>query len=66
MIIRTQQNDTVDLIALRHYGDTGMVEAILRANPGLASRGPILPIGVPITLPPAAAKSRPPTITLWT
>ncbi|MGY0794304.1 tail protein X [Azospirillum argentinense] len=64
--VRTQQGDTVDLVALRHYGDAAMVEAILAANPGLAARGPVLPIGTPITLPPVATKARTPTITLWT
>lgn len=63
-IVRTQQNDTADLIALRHYGDTRMVEAILAANPGLSAHGATLPLGLPVTLPPPAQKTRQ-TVTLW-
>lgn len=62
--LRTQQGDTVDLIAHRIYGDTAMTVDILAANPGLAALGPILPIGTLITLPPA--KPQPRTgIALW-
>ncbi|WP_372395126.1 tail protein X (plasmid) [Azospirillum sp. HJ39] len=64
--VRTQQGDTVDLVALRHYGDTTMVEAILAANPGLSAHGAKLPHGLAITLPPAKPRTRPATITLWT
>jgi phage tail protein X len=49
--VRAQQNDTVDLIAFRHYGDSSMVEAILEANPGLARLGIHLPHGTEINLP---------------
>jgi phage tail protein X len=63
-IIHAQQGDTVDLIALRHYGSTDMVQAVLASNPGLAGKGPILPQGTPVTLPPAETKSQT-TITLW-
>ena len=49
---RTQQNDTVDALCWRHYGRTaGVVEAVLNANPGLASHGAVLPAGLLITLP---------------
>lgn len=63
-VVRTQQGDTVDLVALRHYGDTRMVEAILAANPGLSAHGATLPLGVSVTLPPAEVKTRQ-AITLW-
>lgn len=63
-IVRTQQGDTVDQLALRHYGTTTMVEAILAANPGLAAHGATLPQGLPVTLPPAVQKSRT-TVKLW-
>ena len=63
-VVRTQQDDTVDLIAWRHYGDTSMVEAILAANPGLAAHGATLPLGLAVTLPPAV-KPTSRTITLW-
>lgn len=49
---RTQQNDTVDTLCWRYYGRTaGVVEAVLDANPGLASYGAVLPAGLLITLP---------------
>lgn len=52
MQVRTQQNDTLDLICWRHLGTTaGVVEAALALNPGLASYGPILPQGIIIELP---------------
>lgn len=63
-VVLTQQGDTVDLVALRHYGDTTMVEAILDANPGLAAHGVTLPLGLRVTLPPAVPKTRQ-TVTLW-
>lgn len=47
------QGDTVDLVSQRCYGATTMVVAILKANPGLAACGPILPMGTRIMLPPA-------------
>ncbi|WP_432777780.1 tail protein X [Pseudomonas fortuita] len=50
--LRTQQNDTVDALCWRHYGRTaGVVEAVLDANPGLASSGPVLPAGLLVNLP---------------
>lgn len=50
--LRTQQNDTVDAVCWRHYGrTTGVVEAVLEANPGLADHGPVLPIGLLINMP---------------
>lgn len=52
MQVRTQQNDTLDLICWRYLGTTaGVVEATLALNPGLASYGPILPQGIIIELP---------------
>ena len=41
---RTRQGETVDYIAWKYYGrQNGTAEAILKANTGLASYGPILP-----------------------
>ncbi len=49
---RTVQNDMLDAICHRHYGTpTGTVEAVLAANPGLASHGAILPAGLLVELP---------------
>lgn len=60
------QGDTVDLICRRVYGDeSGYVEAVLAANPGLADLGPVLPIGTAIVLPELAKPADLPTISLW-
>ncbi len=48
---RSMDGETVDLIALRVYGDTSMSSAVLEANPGLSALGPVLPRGTKIALP---------------
>lgn len=49
---KTSQGDTLDYICWKHYGQqSGAVEAVLLANPGLADLGPVLPINTTITLP---------------
>lgn len=63
--IITGQNDMVDLIALRHYGDeAGYTEAIYDANPGLADLGPILPMGTTVFLPDLPRPDTTPTVQL--
>lgn len=65
--LRTQQHDTVDAVCWRHYGSTtGVVEAVLAANPGLAEHGPVLPTGLLVDLPPlhTTAPERP-MVNLW-
>lgn len=50
--IRTTQGETVDALCWRYYGRTqGAVEAVLLANPGLASHGLLLPQGMPVLMP---------------
>lgn len=61
---RTMQGDTVDLVSHRIYGTHDMVGAILRANPGLAAHGLVLPIGTLIHLPPAQPRTIA-TLKLW-
>lgn len=62
----TQQGDTADLIALDHFGRTrGATEAILRANPGLAAAGTVLPEGLPVVIPTVAPEPAQPVIRLW-
>ncbi len=63
----TQQHDTVDLPCLRHLGATaGVTEATYRLNPGLAGLGPILPLGLEVTLPDLPANAaRIETVQLW-
>ena len=58
----TRQNDLLDDVVFRYYGDTDrrIVEDVLEANRGLADYGPELPDGLTITLPeraPAAAET---------
>ena len=54
-------------ICWRHYGEqSGAVEVVLEANPGLADTGPVLPAGIIIELPelPPAVQELP-TVRLW-
>lgn len=52
MQVRAQQGDTVDRLVNRHLGQTsGLVEQTLLLNPSLANYGPILPVGLLVTLP---------------
>ncbi|MCP5230648.1 MAG: tail protein X [Zoogloeaceae bacterium] len=65
---RTRDDEPLDAICRAHYG-TGnetLVALVWRANPGLASHGPILPGGLLIVLPerPAVSQSQP-LLDLW-
>jgi phage tail protein X len=64
--VRALQGDTLDTLCLRHLGTTsgGTVEATLTANPGLASLGPVLPVGTQVVLV-QPAKSTEQTVKLW-
>ena len=64
---RSKAGDTIDVICMAHYGKTHRyVEAVLIANPGLASQGPILPAGIIIKLPDLIGlKENKPMIRLW-
>lgn len=63
----TGQGEMVDAICRRFYGDeSGFVEAVLDANPGLAANGTTLPIGTRVVLPDLAkATEIVPVVTLW-
>lgn len=64
--IRTLQAETVDALCWRHYGHTlGAVEAVLQANPGLASCGLILPQGSLVLMPTLPAPATKTTVSLW-
>lgn len=66
MKVRTQQNDTVDLLCWRYLQRTqGTVEATYLLNPGLADHGPILPAGLVVTLPEPTTTSTRRTVALW-
>ena len=44
MQYRTKEGDMLDWICWKHYGqESGTVELVLTANPGLAANGPKLP-----------------------
>ncbi len=48
----TKQNEMLDYICWKHYGDSsGPVEVVLKENPGLADYGSFLPAGLRIKLP---------------
>lgn len=54
----TRQNEMLDAICRRVYGDeSGYVEKVLDANPGLAGRAMPLPMGVEIALPAISSTS---------
>jgi phage tail protein X len=66
MKIRTLQGDTVDSICWRFYSrTTGMTEAVLLANPGLAEKGTVIPAGLLIDMPEITAEPTQPLIQLW-
>lgn len=51
-VYTTAQGEMVDMICRRVYGDeSGYVERVLDANPGLAAAAVPLPIGTRIVLP---------------
>jgi phage tail protein X len=58
MQVIAQQNDTLDLLCWRHLGSTaGVVEQALQINPGIASLGALLPMGMPVSLPEQPPKA---------
>lgn len=61
------QNDTVDAICWRNYGrSSGVVEAVLEANPRLSQYGPFLPMGIKVELPEITTQqNKTQTIQLW-
>lgn len=64
--IRTQQGETVDALCWRHYGQTmGMTEAVLKANPGLAQLGLVLPQGMLVDMPDLPTRPPKPIVQLW-
>lgn len=66
MKYRTKDGDMLDALCVAQYGAReGAVEAVLNANPGLASIGPVLPSGVVISLPELASVSDAPSVRLW-
>ncbi len=66
-IYTTIQGEMIDAICRRAYGDeSGYVEAVLEANPGLAALAAPLPIGTKIALPDIVkADDVVPVVSLW-
>lgn len=66
-IYTTHQGEALDMICRKIYGgESGYVEQVLEANPGLAALPHRLPIGTKINLPALTrAESIPAIITLW-
>ena len=62
---RTKDGDMVDQICRDHYGSEAQTEKVYDANPGLAAHGPILPMGLLITLPEVAPPPVRNPIRLW-
>ncbi len=64
---QSKEGDVIDAIVWAHYGRQGarIVEQVIEVNPGLADRGPVLPAGVRIALPPIADAEPAPTVRLW-
>ena len=68
MRVRAHQGDTLDNLIYRHKGIvSGYLEKVLEANPGLASLGPLLPMGTAVELPDVTTVSQTSTQTvqLW-
>ena len=64
---QTRDGDVLDAICWNYYGrQTGTVEAVLDANPGLSAFGPELPAGIVIVLPELSElSSKIETVSLW-
>jgi phage tail protein X len=63
---RTREGDMLDHIAWKHYKkQSGAVEEILEANPGLAEYGEQLPAGLVINLPDINLPEAEEVIRLW-
>ena len=66
MKIYAMQGDTLDAVCARFYGRTaGVVEAVLKANSGLAELGVILPHGTPVDMPEVDTAPTKESVNLW-
>ena len=63
---RTKQGDMLDAICYKFYGRESAAVDVLKANPGLADKGPVFAAGILINLPPLATPATPSqTVRLW-
>ncbi|MDR3429676.1 tail protein X [Silvimonas sp.] len=66
MRVTARQGDTLDAICQRYFGRTaGVTEQALALTSGLASLGPVLPLGTAINLPDAPAQVQRQQVQLW-
>lgn len=62
----TKYGDMLDAICDEYYqGRKGATELVLNANPGLASLGPVYPVGIIIELPDLPVVQSKNTVSLW-
>lgn len=62
----TKDRDTLDAICWKHYGQqSGAVEVVLEANPGLAAKGPVFAAGVTMILPEIDTSGKTEGVSLW-
>ena len=64
---RSKDGEILDEIVWRHYCNrvAGALEIVLEANPGLADKGPVLPIGTLVQLPVIETPKEAETVRLW-
>lgn len=64
---RSKDGDVVDAVVWQYYGrqDSGIVETVLEANPGLADLGGVLSAGVQIVLPEIETPAQQQVVRLW-
>lgn len=66
MKVYALQGDTLDAICARYYGRSGgVVETVLKANPGLSELSVILPHGTAVELPETDSAAKTETVNLW-
>lgn len=66
MKVYALQGDNLDAICARYYGRTGgVVETVLKANPGLSELGVVLPHGTAVELPETDSAAKTETVNLW-
>lgn len=62
----TRDGDTLDWVCWRHYRrQSGAVEVVLKANPGLSGHGPALPAGLYLMLPDLPEPAAPAPLRIW-
>ncbi len=63
----SKEGESLDEIVWRHYSaeTRGALETVLEANPGLAAKGPILPMATKVLLPSIDAPKEIESTRLW-